>query len=212
MKRCFELLLMVVLALTGAANATNQLVNGSFQSGNFSGWTLGTTSNGTAGIGLPIVTAWPLGGMNAAKYEVGEVNSDGTYQGVTLSQAFTSSGGTATFSVMWAASSTGSFNADGGKFELILDGTVVGSYDVGPMFPVQTVHGVLSDTLFISPGQHTFEVDILRHFVSFQNSTPFQYITGAVADAPSTVPEPSSLLLLISGVTGVAGIVRRRVC
>jgi len=210
MKFYLGLVLMVGLAFAAQAHATNLLVNGSFQSGNFNGWTLGTTSNGTAGVGLPIVTNWPLGGMNAAKYEVGEVNFDGTYQGATISQTFTTGGGFANLSVTWFAQATGSTNTNGGRFELILDGTVLASHDVGPLFAIQSRNGVLSDGLFVSPGQHTFEVDILRPFTSFQNSTPFQYITGAVADAPGTVPEPSSLLLLVTGVAGAAGIVRRR--
>lgn len=210
MKRCVLLVLVSLLVLAaGQASASNLLVNGSFQSGDFTGWTLGTTSNGTAGTGFPIVTGWPLGGMNSAKYEVGEVNFDGTFQGATLSQDFTSAGGMATLSFMWAAQGDGIHqNADGGLFELILDGTVLASYDVGTIGPNDLFNGSLSDTLNLSAGNHTFEIDILRPYVSQQGNTPYQYVTGA--DVEGQVPEPGPLMLLGSGVVGMAGVLRRK--
>ena len=75
----------------------------------FNGWTIGTTSNGTWGEGYPVVTGWPLGGLNAAKGEVGEVSFDGTLQGGTLSQVFNTTGGAATLSFIglrWVMAST----------------------------------------------------------------------------------------------------------
>ncbi len=98
------LVLVALLALVAAqAGATNLIVNGSFQTGDFTGWTLGTTSNGTAGAGFPVVAAWPLGGMNAWEGEVGEVNFDGTQQGATLTQSFTAAAGSSAISIDWAA-------------------------------------------------------------------------------------------------------------
>ncbi len=203
------LVLVALLAVVAAeAGATNLLVNGSFQSNDFTGWTIGTTSNGTWGPGFPIVTAWPLGGANAAEGEVGEVNFDGTYQGGTLSQTFTSGAGAATLSFAYAAVGNGGTNADGGDFRLILDGTILADEDVGTIDANQIINGTLNVNANLTAGTHTFEIDVLRRYLG-NNSTPFQYVTNA--DVEGTVPEPGSLILMGSGVLGLAGVLRRKI-
>lgn len=212
MKRYLLFVLVASLAVFAAqAGATNLLVNGSFQDGTFNGWTVGQTSNGTWGQGYPIVTGWPLGGgLNAAKGEVGEVNFDGTYQGGTLMQTFTSGAGAATLSFDWAAMGDGvNQNADGGLFELILDGTILNQHDVGTINPNDLLNGTLSANVNLTAGSHTFEIDILRPYISSFQNTPYQYVTNA--DVEGTVPEPGSLILMGSGVLGLAGILRRKI-
>ncbi len=212
MKRYLPLVLVALLAVFALqASADQLLVNGSFQSGDFSGWTIGTTPNGTWGDGFPLVTAWPLGGVNAAQGEVGEVNFDGTYQGGTLSQTFTTAGGSATLSFDWAAMGDGSHtNADGGDFRLLLDGSVLADYDVGQIGPNDLFNGTLSAIADLSAGTHTFEIDVLRPYVSISGGTPYQYVTNASVEG-NAVPEPGSLVLMGSGVLGLAGVLRRKI-
>lgn len=213
MKRFAPLALVALIVLVAAqAGATNLLTNGSFQTGDFTGWTLGTTADGSPGAGFPIVTAWPLGGMNSAKYEVGQVSSNGLYEGATLSQMFTTSGGAATLSFMWAAQGDGIHqNAEGGLFELLLDGSLLASHDVGTINPNDLLNGVVSFNVGnLSAGQHTFEIEILRNFLTNPGNTPYQYVTGADVEANSGVPEPGTLMLLGSGVVGMAGLLRRK--
>lgn len=195
-------LLAAVLLFAAQAGAANLIQNGSFQSGTFADWTIGTTSNGTWGSGFPTVTTWPLGGMNAAEGQVGEVNFDGTQQGGTLTQTFTAVAGPATESLLWAAQGSG--NADGGEFTMILNGVQIAQFDTG------TINGLLNGTLTASAptvaGVNTLEIDVTRRFIS-TGGTPFQWVTGVDVEG---VPEPSSILLLGVGALGLAGVLRRK--
>ncbi len=214
MKRYMPFALIALLAVFAAqASADNLLVNGSFQSGDFTGWTLGTTSNGTAGDGFPIVSQWPLdNNLNAWKGEVGQIShSNSNYEGATLSQMFTTAGGAATLSFMYAAMGDGIHNnADGGDFRLILDGSILADFDTGEITADQIISGTLSANADLSAGTHTFEIDILRPYASSSGNTPYQYITAVDVEG-NPVPEPGSLVLMGSSVLGLAGILRRKI-
>ena len=205
------LVLVALLAVFAAqAGATNLIQNGNFQSGDFTDWTIGTTSGGTWGQGFPVVTGWPLGGMNAAEGEVGNVNPTGTQQGGTLTQTFTSGAGAATLSFLYAAMGDGSHtNADGGDFTLLLDGTALNSIDVGEITADQLITGTLTANANLTAGTHTLEIEVTRSFLSSFQNTPYQYVTGV--DVEGTVPEPGSLILMGSGVLGLAGVLRRKI-
>ncbi len=202
------LALLALLALVAAqAGASNLIVNGSFQSGDFTGWTLGTTSNGTAGAGFPVVTAWPLGGANAWEGEVGEVSFDGTQQGATLTQSFIGTGA-ATISMDWAASAPFAGNADGGEFTMILNGVQIAQYDTNSINQGDLLNGVLTANANLNNGTNTLEIDITRRYISVSDLTPLQYVTGI--DVEGT-PEPGSLILMGTGVLGLAGVLRRKI-
>jgi hypothetical protein len=205
------LVLVALLAVFAAqAGATNLIQNGNFSSGDFTDWTIGTTSGGSWGQGFPIVTGWPLGGMNAAEGEVGNVNPTGTQQGGTLIQTFNSGAGAATLSFMYAAMGDGThMNADGGDFTLLLDGVALNSIDVGSIDADQLISGTLSANANLTAGTHTLEIDVTRSFLTEFQNTPYQYVTGV--DVEGTVPEPGSLILMGSGVLGLAGVLRRKI-
>jgi hypothetical protein len=206
-KRYLPLVLLALLAFVAVqAGATNLIQNGSFQSNDFTDWTIGTTSNGTWGSGFPIVSGWPLGGgLNAAQGQVGEVNFDATQQGGTLTQTFQSTGGAATETLLWAA--MGSGNADGGEFTMILNGTQIAQFDTG------NINGMLNGSLSASAptiaGTNTLEIEVTRRFIS-TGGTPFQWVTGVDVEG-NGVPEPGSLVLMGSGVLGLAGVLRRKI-
>jgi len=210
-KRYMPFVFVALLALVAAqAGATNLIQNGSFQTNDFTDWTIGTTSNGTWGQGFPIVTGWPLGGMNAAEGEVGEVNFTGQQEGGTLTQTFNSGAGAATVSMMYAAKGDGIHtNADGGDFTLVLDGTTIASFDVGTITANQIINGTLSANVNLTAGSHTLEIEVTRSFLSSFQNTPYQFVTGVDVEGQG-VPEPGSLVLMGSGVLGLAGVLRRK--
>ncbi len=201
-------MLFVMVALLAVfvaqAGATNLIQNGSFQSNDFTDWTIGTTSNGTWGSGFPVVTGWPLGGMNSAEGQVGEVNFDGTQQGGTLTQSFMSAGGAATETLLWAA--MGSGNADGGEFTMILNGVQIAQYDTGSINGM--LNGSLSASAPLVAGMNTLQIDVTRRYIS-TGGTPYQWVTGVDVEGQG-VPEPGSFVLMLSGVLGVAGVISRK--
>ena len=208
-KRYMPFVLLALFALVAAqAGATNLIQNGNFQSGDFTDWTIGTTGNGSWGTGYPVVTGWPLGGMNAAEGEVGEVNFTGSQEGGTLTQSFNSAGGAATISLDWAAMGAGGTNADGGEFTIILNGTQVAQYDTGTINADQLLNGVLTANANLNNGSNTLELEVTRKYLTEPGGTPYQYVTGV--DVEGTVPEPGSLVLMGSGVLGLAGMLRRK--
>ena len=204
--------IIILLAFAGLqANATELLQNGSFQTGDFTDWTLGTTQYGTAGDGFPIVGQWPLdSGINAWVGNVGLTDFCCGYQGATLSQVFTAPGlGVETFSIDFAAKNVpGYYQIEAGLFVLLVDGNMIGSYDIGELAPDQLFTGSLSATAAVSAGQHTFEIAVERDATTDEN-TPLQFVTDASIDYE--VPEPGSLVLMGSGILGLAGVLRRKI-
>jgi hypothetical protein len=217
LRALIALLPAVVFAISGAhANAADLIANGDFSTGDLTGWTVVTTSNGTNGTGFPTVTTFNFGSgsVNAADFEVGEVNFTGLYEGGGLTQTVDASGvGSYTYAVDYAAYAPFAGNASGGEFSLIIDGVTVASNDIANINQGQTLTGAFSGTVSLNPGDNTVEVEITRPYISVQNLTPLEYIgdislDGAAGTAP--VPEPGTILLAGSGLAALAARLRRR--
>lgn len=188
------------------------LVNGDFETGDLTGWTVFTTSsNGTNGAGLPDVVPFDVtggGASNAAQFEVGQITFDsGVQEGGGLLQVFHWSGGTARLSVDVAASQPfPPGNGSGGVFSLLLDGVVLDTFTVGDINAGEVFRSKLAATVVnLAAGDHEFKILITRPFGSTSSLTPFQYIDNA-----AVVPEPSTLVLAGLGGLGLVGMAMRR--
>ena len=192
------------------------VINGDFAIGEFTGWTLFITPNGSLGrfgSGLPAVTSFNVTGsgvQNAATFQVGEVVFDGTQQGGGITQTVTLPGGPISFSANIASlgdTVLNSVNAEGGVFKVLLDGVTEDTLEIGPINPDAVIRDILSFTTTESAGAHTLEILVTRPFTNLiPGGTPDQFITNI--EIAAAVPEPASLALLAAGLLSFAAVRR----
>jgi len=218
------LLLSAALAATAvasAASAAQELVNGAFATGDFTGWTLTPTANGTLGFGAPpavalfsVVSGVP---QNAARLAVGNVTFvPGDFEGGSLSQTFSTGAGELVFSTDVAITAVHGSNANGGTISVLLDGVSLDSFSVGSISTGDIFRDQLNFDQLVLAGSHTLSILAVRDFQSSGvfGQTPFQYITNASADfTPSgggSVPEPASWAMMLAGLGATGAILRRQ--
>lgn len=168
---------------------TNLLTNGSFETGDFTGWTQGGNTGYT--------------GVTTVSGDFGYAAEDGTYFAYlgpegsdgTLSQTFADTVGQSYLFSFW-------YNANGtspSDFGASWDGIPLLSltnWDTGGSWSNfgYLVTGTGSDTIQFN----------------FRNDPDYDALDNASVSGVSPIPEPSSFLLMGSGLIGLAGAIRRK--
>jgi hypothetical protein len=166
--------LLALLGLAGTTMGQNVIVNGDFETGDFTGWTVMNTANGVGAPGtvelVDIDGPGPLTDSLAAKFYVGQaVFMSGAQEGVELSQTVNLQSGTDyTFDMDWAALRVSSTNnAEGGVFTVLIDGVQMAQGAAGSTSSAFPKYGHIN---FIhtaaATGPATVTIRITRPFTS----------------------------------------------
>ena len=193
----------LVLAAGLASTSNAGFVNGDFETGDFTGWDIGFTPNGMTAYQSVDLFDMGYGESYAAGFAVGEIDFDGTEQGVILTQNMYLAGGV-TYDLGFHAAAWrpyGGGNYDGGTFWLIVDDYVVdywaSDYINGGDPPLtNSVDGQYTPA---SSGNYDVGVMITRHYI-IPGDLIYQYV-----DDFYITPAPGALALL-----GLAGLIGRR--
>jgi hypothetical protein len=194
----------MVAGLASAASA--QFVNGDFETGDLSGWTVTLTATGgtfeQTAEQYDIDGPGPLGTTFAGKFQVGATVSPGA-GGIELTQPLSLTGGTAyTFDFDWSAIRTVAVNnADGGTFELIVDGGVIGSGAAGSVTGLEPEFGHVTGT-FTAPSTGSYEVGVRITRTFLIAGSLFQYVDNFTVNGGGPTCAPDLTTGAIAGQPG----------
>ena len=185
--------LLLCLAFTlGAAAAADELVtNGSFETGDFSGWTVSGYNEGAGITNDPMLVH---GGSYAAWFRT--MNDS---QQVDLSQTLPTISGSydLVFWLKWV-----DFPPD--QFAAYWNGTLVAEIGLRQSFPYERLEIPNLPASGPSVLEFTFSSNVDNDYWSTW------YLDDVSVTGPG-VPEPGTLMLLGSGMAGLGGVIRRRI-
>ena len=222
--------LTAVFSASSASATVNLLVNGSFETGNFSGWTL-TNSESSSGTGsaLPVVIAYnqasgyPTGAFGesiptdnaAGNPSPDAAGSYGAYfvsdfaNPQSISQTVTLLAGTSyTFGFDIFKPANGDGNPNGATFTALLNGSPFASFTASSL-PVTTWQTISGSNTFMATTTGPFTFNFTSNgFPAKDFVVDRVYLTAT--DTISAVPEPASWAMMLGGFGIMGAALRRR--
>ncbi len=203
MERYFAFGMAGLCALALTCTASAGLINGNFEAGDLSGWTVTPTTNGqtlvqTVGM-FDIDGPGPIVASYAGKFSVGKLVFAGVTAGIELTQTVQLTAGTSyrlhfDYAVANVDVNPNTSSIDEcGIFDLIVNGVSLANGAVGELLDGETAYGALSATYVpTTSGDYTFGARIMRAWkppIYMGQPQLFQYVDNFF------VPEPASLVL-----------------
>lgn len=197
-----------------STGASAQFVNGNFETGDLSGWTVAFTSGGATAVQdaqqFDIDGPGPLGTTWAARFSAGRATgvTTGNHGVLVTQQVSLVAGNTYTIDADWSAwrpAGQGA-NSNGGFFDLIVNGVSIASATAGSTSGAAPKYGHLTGVFTAtSTGLHDIGMSITRQFTIPTPATPtlFQFV-----DNFTIIPTPGAAALF--ALAGLAGVRRRR--
>ncbi|GJL69035.1 MAG: hypothetical protein NPIRA06_16700 [Nitrospirales bacterium] len=194
----FSFLIGMVSTGIGPVSA-EVLMTTDFESGNLSGWTVFSTSNGTlGGKGFPMVDlchhGTPVSPSQCLQVQVGQLHYDPTgelHQGGGIGLTTMTNSGLMQLSAHVGVtyhSPDYKRNLKGGLFEWVVDDQVIADLDVGPVDDGDTVQQLFSGKSPVAAGRHTIQLRVTRPFQSGAGKpAPVQFVDDVMVEL---LPQP----------------------
>ena len=186
------------------------MINGRFETGDLTGWTVFNDTNGTAGGATVVLfdTAGTGTSSLCAQFQVGS-NVGYVYgslgHGGGISQFVNLNAGQLNVAINIAASNSLSLkNGDAGTFILVLDGQSVVTNTFGSINGYQTIRSTMNYAIAVAGGMHEIAVDMRRNYYmgTGNSASPNQYLDNIVLSG-SAVPGPIPLTIQLSDSTAI---------
>jgi len=168
-----------------------RVVLDNFNGGTLSGFSSFADTNGTVGTGFPNVVSFDTTGTGASPavhMQVGSTGAPAGQAGGGIFKNFTTQLGTMTVTADVAAFSAAG-DAEAGLFQLLVDGVVVNSTDLGPIAANATDRGTLAITMAVTPGPHEIRFRVTRSLASVAGTSPEQYIDNVRVSVTTSASE-----------------------
>jgi hypothetical protein len=203
MSRHFTFIMVGLCGLALTCTASAGLVNGDFEVGNLSGWTVTPTTNGTTLVQtaamFDIDGPGPIVPSYAGKFSVGKLVSSGPTAGIELTQTVSLTAGTLYRLHFDYAAANANTNPSvgsedpGGYFDLIVNGQSLANGQIGELQQDEVQYGAVNAVYTpTTSGSYTFGARITRPYkapVYLSQPQLFQYVDNFF------VPEPATFVL-----------------
>lgn len=175
-KRVHLTITLAFLVFLGAGSLAPHIVmaqglvlNGDFETGDLSHWTVFQTIDGLTNEGVEMFDTTGTGDAYAAKFEVGRYTGATGFHGGGVYQTFNAPAGLWEVPpiaiAVWNQDTGPGSNSEGGFFELLIDGIVVDSHQFGQILTGQVLRATLSATgSFAVSGSHEVRIRITRPY------------------------------------------------